>query len=197
MLLQCCIGFCHTSAGISQGYTYGPSFPHSSPPHILPSPLTLSQKDWMWACGHTANPHWLSSSRSNVFVCAGLPVPHPPPPRTVSTGLFTVCIPTASCIELHPYHLSRSRVYVLIHICFSFHRAFLNTLIICRYLDVLQIPVIVVLLYSFFEKIPIATNKSLTFIEYLLYAESVLRALPCLISFLSHNSPKRWMLLSN
>ena len=129
--LQCCIGFCHTSAGISHKYTYVPS-PLNLPPtshHILPFPLHCHKRTGYELCGHTANPHWLSSSRPGIFmfVLVSQCVSSPPPllcPQVCSLSAF----PLLPCIELHPYHLSRSRVYMCVntYLFFSFHWAFLK-----------------------------------------------------------------------
>ena len=79
--LQCCVGFCHTSAWTSHMYTYFPSLlniPLTS--HPIPA-LRLLQSTWLSSLCYTANSHWLSVLQMVIYMfhCYSLNSSYPPP----------------------------------------------------------------------------------------------------------------------
>ena len=60
IVLQYCVGFCHTSTRTSHRYTSVPSFLNSSPISHPSHPSRLSQSTGLSSLCHTANSHLLS-----------------------------------------------------------------------------------------------------------------------------------------
>ena len=89
--LQCCVGFCHTSAWTSHMYACFPSLLNialtSHPSH----PSRLLQSTWLSSLCYTANSHWLSVLQMAIHISllfSQFILPSP----SVSTGSFSVCL---------------------------------------------------------------------------------------------------------
>ena len=72
IVLQYCVGFCHTSTWISHRYTYVPFFLKGGHvflfdmSHLLPHPSRLLQSPSLSSLSHEANSHWLSILHCSV-----------------------------------------------------------------------------------------------------------------------------------
>ena len=88
--LQCCVGFCNTTAWISHKYTYIPSLLYISsiPPPLHPTPLGCHRA---LGCDIQQLPLPFYSTYVNIYVSMLLSQFVPPSPSSVvSTNLFSI-----------------------------------------------------------------------------------------------------------
>ena len=120
--LQHCVGFCHTSAGISHRYTYVPSllnFPPTSHPIL---PLQTVKEHWVeLPVLYRKFPlasiiHMVMSMFQQYFLNSS----HPLLPLLYLHVLFSMSASLPLLYkQVHQYHLSTFHIYVLIYdICF-------------------------------------------------------------------------------
>lgn len=111
--LEYCVHFCHSSIGISHGYTYVPSLLNPLPP----TPPRLSQSPvWSFLC-HTANHHWLSVSHIVAPMFPHYSLNSSPPfsfPHCVHRSVFDVYVSPAALQIGSAGHLSRFHMHALI-----------------------------------------------------------------------------------
>ena len=116
--LQCCAAFCQTSTWISHRHTYVP-FLLNLPPTPIPTPPLQD------VTGHqrviqrlpTGYPWYTRECTCISATLSGLPTS---PSPSVSISVFSMSVsPLLPCKQVHQYHFSRFRIFILIHICFS------------------------------------------------------------------------------
>ena len=120
IVLQYCVGFCHTSVWISHRPTHV-SFLLNLPAtfHPILIPLGCHKAPDLSYLHYVANSHWLSILCMVIYVAILLSIC--PPSPTVSTNLSSMSASLLLlCRWIHQYHLSRFHIYALIcNICFS------------------------------------------------------------------------------
>ena len=99
IVLQCCIGFCHTSTTESAIGIHEPSLLNLPPtPYPIPSLSVVTDTGFIFLC-HTANSHWPSILPMGMYIfqCSSLNLSHPPlPSHSVHKSVFYTCISIAA-----------------------------------------------------------------------------------------------------
>jgi len=99
IVLQCCIGFCHTSTTESAIGIHEPSLLNLPPtPHPIPSLSVVTDTGFIFLC-HTANSHWPSILPMGMYIfqCSSLNLSHPLlPSHSVHKSVFYTCISIAA-----------------------------------------------------------------------------------------------------